>query len=176
MAAVDAAVGAGVGVTCVAVSVALQMIARAGGSRGGGGGKHHGHGKSGSGGKGGGLAAKLENPLLHVVLWIVGGVGLVGTQLGSWINTAVTWGNNQVAALMTEWIGTGLGWLVSLALVVFLIKDVRGKKAGPRTLGIAAASPFAVVAIPGTVGSAAAAVIAFVSAGVGSIVGALFGL
>lgn len=172
MAAVDAVVGAGVGATCIAVSVAFQMIARKGG---GGGGKHHGkhHGGGRSGGR---LLSKLEMPRLHIALWIAGGLGLVGTRLGAWINTVLSWCNERVAGLMTEWVGIGLGWLVSLALVVLLICDIRDDKAVPRTLGIAAAAPFAVVAIPGSVGAAAAAVIAFVSTGIGGIVAGLFGL
>ncbi|WP_326793992.1 hypothetical protein OHA79_52190 (plasmid) [Streptomyces sp. NBC_00841] len=168
MAAVDAVVGAGVGATCIALSVAFQMIARKGG---GGGGKHHGGGRSG-----GRLLSKLEMPRLHIALWIAGGLGLVGTRLGAWINTILSWCNEKVTGLMTEWVGIGLGWLVSGALVVLLICDIRDDKAEPRTLGIAAAAPFAVVAIPGSVGAGAAAVIAFVSTGIGGIVAGLFGL
>ncbi|MFC8263681.1 hypothetical protein ACWD62_43280 [Streptomyces sp. NPDC005146] len=172
MAAVDAAVGAGVGATCIALSVAFQMIARKGGGSGSKAGKHY-----GSGGRGGGkLLSKLEMPRLHIALWIAGGLGFAGTRLGGWINTALSWCNEKVAGLMTEWVGIGLGWLVSLALVVLLICDIRDDKAAPRTLGIAAAAPFAVVAIPGTVGAAAAAVIAFISTGIGGIVAGLFGL
>lgn len=167
MAAVDAAVGAGIGAACVALSVALQMIARKGGGKG--------HSKK-SGGGGGKLLSKLEQPRLHIALWIAGGVGLVGTRLGAWINTAITWGNQQAAALLTEWVGMGVGWLVSFALIVALVRDIRDDKAGPRTLGVAAASPFAVVAIPGMVGSGAASAIAFISTGIGGIVAALFGM
>jgi len=170
MAAVDAAVGAGVGAACVALSVALQMIARKGGGKG------HGKKSGGGGGGGGKLLAKLEQPRLHIALWIAGGVGLVGTKLGVWINTVITWGNQQLSALLTEWVGTGLGWLVSLGLIVALVRDIRDDKTGPRTLGVAAASPFAVVAIPGMVGSGAATALTFISTAVGGIVAALFGM
>ncbi|MEU5838598.1 hypothetical protein ABZ820_33700 [Streptomyces diacarni] len=171
MAAVDAAVGAGVGATCVALSVALQVLARKGGGRG--------HGKrsgGGGGGKGGKLLGKLEQPRLHVALWIAGGVGLAGTRMGTWINQGITWANGQIANLMTEWVGIGLGWVVSFALVVVLVKDLCDDNGGPRTLGVAAASPFAVVAIPGMVGAGAATAIGFISTTVGGIVAALFGM
>ncbi|MGW8797983.1 hypothetical protein ACWGN9_13010 [Streptomyces sp. NPDC055775] len=112
----------------------------------------------------------------HVALWIAGGLGFAGTRLGGWSNTVLSWCNEKFAGLMTEWVGIGLGWLVSLALVVLLICDIRDDKAAPRTLGIAAAAPFAVVSIPGTVGAAAAGVIAFISTGIGGIVAGLFGL
>ncbi|MFD3719854.1 hypothetical protein ACGFYY_32640 [Streptomyces sp. NPDC048331] len=172
MAAVDAVMGAGVGATCIALSVALQVVARKGG---GGGGKHH--GKGGGGGRSGGkLLSKLEMPRLHVGLWIAGGLGFVGTKLGEWINTGISWCNEQIGVLLTEWIGVGLGWLVSGALIVILIRDIRDDKSEPRTLGIAAAAPFAVVAIPGTVGAGAAAAIGFISTTVGGIVATLFGM
>lgn len=167
MSAVDAAMGAGVGATCMCLSIALQLIA----SKGGGGGK----GKS-KGGGGGKFLSKLEIPKLHIALWTAGGLGLVGTRLGSWINQAISWGNEKVGTLMTEWVGVGLGWVVSGGLIVWLIRDIRDDKAEPRTLGVAAAAPFAVVAIPGTVGAGAAAAIGFVSTGIGGIVAGLFGI
>ncbi|WP_331732350.1 hypothetical protein [Streptomyces sp. NBC_00989] len=174
MAAVDASsVGAGVGVAAIALSVSLQMIARKGG---GGGGKGHGKEHGGGGGKLGKVWAVMENPVLHIVLWITGGVGMVGTGMGAWVNSVVTWANTEVSGLLTPWVGLGLAWLVSLALIVMLIKDIRGNRAGPRTLGLAATSPFAVVAIPGSVGAGLATAITFVSSLVGGVVGWAFGL
>ncbi|GAA2121464.1 hypothetical protein GCM10009759_71200 [Kitasatospora saccharophila] len=177
MTGIETTVAAGVGVASMALSAALQVLASGGQTLTAGVGKRH-------GGRGGGRAsgavkgalAKLEMPHLHIALFTAGGVGLAGTGLGHLINEGVTWANDAVANLMTDWVGIGVGWLVSLGAAVVLLIDVRDNRCSPRTLALAAAMPFFATAIPGPVGHGVAAAVGWVAHVVAGIVAGAFGL
>ncbi|MGW2545606.1 hypothetical protein ACWC5I_33205 [Kitasatospora sp. NPDC001574] len=180
MTVVETTVAAGVGVASMALSVALQVLAAGGQSVTAGMGKRHGGVGRGGGGRVSGAMkgalAKLEMPQLHIALFTAGGVGLAGTGLGHAINAGVTWANEAVAGLMTDWVGIGLGWLVSFGAAVVLLIDVRDDKCTPRTLALAASMPFFATAIPGTVGHGVAASIAWVAHLVAGFVASAFGM
>ncbi|MGW4807173.1 hypothetical protein [Kitasatospora sp. NPDC004272] len=177
MTVIETTVAAGVGVASMALSAALQVLASGGQTLTAGAGKRH-------GGRGGGRAAgavkgalaKLEMPHLHIALFTAGGVGLAGTGLGHLINEGVTWANDAVASLMTDWVGVGVGWLVSLGAAVVLLIDVRDNRCSPRTLALAASMPFFATAIPGKVGHGVAAAVGWVAHFVAGIVASAFGL
>ncbi|WP_327071895.1 hypothetical protein [Kitasatospora sp. NBC_01302] len=180
MAVIEAVVGAGVGVASMALSVAMQVLASGGQTVTAGMGRRH---RGGAGRSGGGVSgalntalAKLEMPRLHIAMFTAGGVGLAGTGLGHLISTATTWANHTVAGLMTDWVGVGLGWLVSLGAAVVLLIDIRDDRCTPRTLALAATMPFFVTAIPGKVGEGAAAAISAIAHFVGHLVASAFGM
>ncbi|MCX5216148.1 hypothetical protein OG689_44240 [Kitasatospora sp. NBC_00240] len=180
MAVLDGLVSAGVGVLSVGVSVALQVLAAGGSTVTAGMGKRH---RSGGGGRSGGGAAagamnavlaKLEMPRLHIALFLTGGAGLAGTGLGHLINNLSTWANSLVASWLRAWVGGGVGFLVSGAALVILLKDVKEDKAGPRTLALALAIPSLLAAIPGPVGHAAAVAVTWVVTTVAHVIGSAF--
>ncbi|MEU3495373.1 hypothetical protein ABZ747_18030 [Kitasatospora cineracea] len=178
MTAIETTVAAGVGVASMALSAALQVLAGGGQTLTAGAGKRHG-GRAGGGRAAGAMKnalAKLEMPHLHIALFTTGGVGLAGTGLGHLINEGVTWANDTVANLMTDWVGIGAGWLVSLGAAVVLLIDVRDDRCTPRTLALAACMPFFATAIPGKVGHGVAAAVGWVAHFVAGIVAGAFGL
>ncbi|GAA1234011.1 hypothetical protein GCM10009665_25360 [Kitasatospora nipponensis] len=178
MAVVDGLVSAGVGVLSVGVSVALQVLATAGSTVTAGMGKRH----RGGGGRGGGavsqtlnsVLSKLEMPRLHVALFLTGGAGVAGTGLGHLINELSTWANQLVASWLRAWVGDGVGFLVSGAALVILMRDVRDDEAGTRTLALALAVPSLLAAIPGPVGHAAAVAVTWVVTTVAHVVASAF--
>src|SRR5262245_58227476 len=116
MTGIETTVAAGVGVASMAVSVAMQVLASGGQTATAGLGKRHRTGGKSGGAVSGalnGALARLGMPRLHIALFTAGGVGLAGTGLGHLINEAVTWANTTAAHLMTDWVGIGLGWLIS---------------------------------------------------------------
>ncbi|MFD0532406.1 hypothetical protein [Kitasatospora arboriphila] len=181
MAVVDGLVSAGVGVLSVGVSVALQVLAASGSTVTAGAGKRH-HGGGRGSGRGGDRAtqvmnaalARLEMPRLHVALFLTGGAGLAGTGLGGLINSMATWANHLVASWLRSWVGGGVGFLVSGAALVILVKDIKENKAGPRTLALALAIPSLLAAIPGPVGHAAAVAVTWVVTTVAHVIGSAF--
>ncbi|MCU7827324.1 hypothetical protein [Kitasatospora sp. DSM 101779] len=179
MAVIEAVVGAGVGVASMALSVAMQVLASGGQTATAGLGKRHRTGGKAGGGVTGainGALSKLEMPRLHIAMFTAGGVGLAGTGLGNLISACTTWANQTAAHLMTDWVGIGLGWLVSVGAAVILLMDVRDDKCTPRTLALAATMPFFVAAIPGKVGDGAATAISAVARFIGHLVASAFGM
>lgn len=183
MGVVDGLVSAGVGVLSVGVSVALQVLATGGSTLTAGmGQRHRGGGRSGGRGGGGGatqamnaMLAKLEMPRLHIALFLTGGAGLAGTGLGHLVNSMTTWANHLVASWLRDWVGGGVGFLVSGAALVILLKDIKEDEAGPRTLALALAMPSLLAAIPGPVGHAAAVAVTWVVTTVAHVIGSAFG-
>ncbi|MFD9061437.1 hypothetical protein ACFVZ3_07965 [Kitasatospora purpeofusca] len=179
MAVLDGLVSAGVGVLSVGVSVALQVLAAGGSTVTAGMGKRH---RGGGGGRSGGGAsqlvnavlARLEMPRLHIALFLTGGAGLAGSGLGHLINNLSTWANGLVASWLRAWVGGGVGFLVSGAALVILLKDVKEDKAGPRTLALALAIPSLLAAIPGPVGHAASVAVTWVVTTVAHVIGSAF--
>ena len=180
MTAIQTTVAAGVGVASMALSAGMQILSggttaiRVGGlgrgNRGGG------LGRGNSGGAVGKLLGRLEMPRLHMAMFTTGGIGLAGTGLGRLLNEAVTWLNNGVAHLATQWLGLGLGWLVSFGAVVVLLVDVRDDNCTLRTLLLCVAMPFLVAAIPGPIGMYSAELTSWIGSLVGGFVGSLFGM
>lgn len=182
MGVVDGLVSAGVGVLSVGVSVALQVLATGGSTLTAGMGQRH-RGGGRRGGSGGGATRamnvvldKLEMPRLHIALFLTGGAGLAGTGLGHLINELSTWANHLVADWLRSWVGGGVGFLVSGAALVILLKDIKEDEAGPRTLALALAMPSLLAAIPGPVGHAAAMAVTWVVTTVAHVIGSAFSM
>ncbi|MFE9426217.1 hypothetical protein ACFYNO_25035 [Kitasatospora sp. NPDC006697] len=189
MTVVDGIVSAGVGVLSVGVSVALQVLAAGGSTVTAGYGRRYGtQGQAGPGAgrRGGGgdaltgalssVLAKLEMPRLHVALFLTGGAGLAGTGLGRVLNSVATWANHLVASWLAHFVGAGLGFVVSGAVLVMVVRDVAYSKIGPRTLGAALMLPCLLSAIPGPVGHTATLAVTWVVSTVAHWIGSAFGI
>ncbi|MFF7634257.1 hypothetical protein ACFZB9_14040 [Kitasatospora sp. NPDC008050] len=188
MAVLDGLVSGGVGVLSVGVSIAMQVLASGsaqsmtagGGRRLAGSGAMAGRGRRGGGGAVSGamsaVLGRLEMPRVHVALFLTGGAGLAGTGAGHLLNAMATWANHLVASWLTKWVGGGVGFLVSGAALVVVIKDLRDGEAGPRTLALALALPCLLTAIPGTAGHVCAMAVTWVVTSVAHLIGSAFGV
>jgi hypothetical protein len=87
-----------------------------------------------------------------------------------------TWANHLVASWLHAWVGDSVGFLVSGAALVLVVKDIKEDRSGLRTLLLALALPSLVSAIPGPVGHLVATAITWVVTTVAHLVGSAFGM
>jgi hypothetical protein len=100
-------------------------------------------------------------PRVTMLLVMGGAIGLAGSQVGGWGNTAITWANDQIAkglALITGSPGlTQPGTVIwaagAIVLVAYVGFSFYRKSVDERVLGAAALAPLAAATIPGAFGS-----------------------
>jgi hypothetical protein len=123
-------------------------------------------------------------PRLTMLLVMGGTIGLTGSKVGEWGNTAVTWANDQIAkliALVTEKPdvtepGTAVWAIGAFVLVAYAGFSFYRKQIDERVLGAAAMAPLAAATIPGAFGSTVVSALTTVAGVVTWPIAALFGL
>lgn len=92
----------------------------------------------------------------QLALVIGGSCGILGGEVGGWVNSFTTWLSGSAAAdLWVDLAGIGIVAAIAIAIAAGLFKRVVNDKVyDSRTLTLGAALPAFAVAIPGSIGAA----------------------
>ena len=121
------------------------------------------------------FAAKIKSPQIQTILVLTASVGLISTPVGQFLNRTVTALDEAVSGLVGQYTGTGISFALALAALLWLLSDF-ASGVQTRTLILAAATPFLVVMVPGSIGSGAASALGFIATQAGTFVGFLLGV
>jgi hypothetical protein len=123
---------------------------------------------------------KRHTPRLVVLLVLTGSVGLVGTQMGTWVHTASNTINDYFGQLLGRFFGVTavdvISVIIAIATVYVLVIEFKEKKIGNRTLGAAGLTPMLAASIPGQLGALLVSGIATIAGLVAWPIGAGLGL
>lgn len=92
-------------------------------------------------------------------LTVTGSAGILGTQVGGWVQSGYLWAATGVGGLIGRFTGVTIAWLGALVIVIIVgihIHDhFRGGKneIGGWTIGLGALLPVTTATIPGIVGT-----------------------
>lgn len=95
-------------------------------------------------------------PRVTAFLFIGGAAGLVNTPLGRWVREAIAWLYGQVGDFAGQLVGVSAGTVAVVAAIglgIMVGFHVHHRAIGDKTLIAAAAIPWAVLFVPGAVGS-----------------------
>ncbi|MCX5584263.1 hypothetical protein [Streptomyces erythrochromogenes] len=121
------------------------------------------------------LAGRIKSPQIQTILVLTASIGLISTPVGQFLNRMVTLVDVAVSGIVGQYTGVGISFALALAALLWLISDfATGVK--PRTLLLAAVTPFLAVMIPGSLGEGAAGLLGFIATQVGSLIGLLLGM
>lgn len=121
------------------------------------------------------FAGKMKSPQIQTVLVLTASIGLVSTPVGQFLNRMVTSADGVVSGLVGQYTGVGITFALALAGLLWLVSDFM-TSVQPRTLILAAVTPFLAVMIPGTIGAGAASLLGVLATWVGATVGFLLGM
>ncbi|MEU3665768.1 hypothetical protein [Streptomyces virginiae] len=121
------------------------------------------------------LAGRIKSPQIQAVLVLTASIGLISTPVGQFLNRMVTLVDGAVSGIVGQYTGVGISFALALSALLWLVSDF-ATGVQPRTLLLAAITPFLAVMIPGSLGEGAAGALGFIATQVGSLIGLLLGM